>query len=419
MLKQAVILVGGLGTRLGERTRSVPKPLLEVAGRPFLDYILDELSRYPTIQEILLLAGHQAGQVVDRYQGRRWRGATVSVISEPAPLGTGGALKNAASRLESRFLLLNGDSFFDFNMLDLAAGSAGSSGIVRVALKSDHPGDRYGRVLLEEDFIKTFLPAGSQPNGPINSGVYCVDRDVLALIDELPCSLEQVIFPRLAEKAQLRAALYDGFFIDIGIPADFERAQSELPERVRRPAVFFDRDGVLNVDKGYVYKVDDFEWIPGAREAIKLCNDRGYLTFIVTNQSGVARGYYGTESVEKLHDWMSHDLAEIGAHIDEFQYCPYHEEGTVEQWRRAERPAQAGTGHDSGLSWRLAGAERIQLPHRRQASRCRSRCRRRNTRASVRGRRSHGIYSSAAWVARLKPEARRRATSAFYARVRA
>ena len=218
MLKQAVILVGGLGTRLGEMTRRVPKPLLEVAGKPFLDYILDELSRYPTIQDIVLLAGHQAGPVVGRYDGRRWRGATISVVSEPAPLGTGGALKHAAARLDVQFLLLNGDSFFDFNMLDLAA-SAQSSAIVRVALKRDHAGDRDGRVLLDQDFIQTFLPAGAQPNGPINSGVYCVDREVLSFIDELPCSLEQAVFPRLAEKGQLRANLYDGFFIDIGVPA--------------------------------------------------------------------------------------------------------------------------------------------------------------------------------------------------------
>jgi D,D-heptose 1,7-bisphosphate phosphatase len=334
VLKQAVILVGGLGTRLGERTRLVPKPLLEVAGRPFLDYILDELSRYPTIQDIVLLAGHQAGQVVDRYEGRLWRGASVSVVSEPTPLGTGGALKHAAPQLDSRFLLLNGDSFFDFNMLDLAAASANPSTIVRVALKRDNAGDRYGRVLLDRDFIKAFLPAGSQPSGPINSGVYCIDRDVLAFIDQVPCSLEQVVFPRLAEQGQLRATLYDGFFIDIGVPTDFERAQSELPERVRRPAVFFDRDGVLNLDKTYVHKVEDFEWGAGAREAIKLCNDRGYLTFVVTNQAGVARGYYGIDAVENLHAWMSRDLAEVGAHIEEFQYCPYHEEAVVAEWRQ-------------------------------------------------------------------------------------
>jgi D-glycero-D-manno-heptose 1,7-bisphosphate phosphatase len=334
MLKQAVILVGGLGTRLGEMTRLVPKPLLEVAGKPFLDYILDEVSRYPTVQDILLLAGHQAGQVVSRYDGRRWRGAAISVISEPAPMGTGGALKHAAARLDRRFLLLNGDSFFDLNMLDVAAGTVNEPAIVRVALKRDHAGDRYGRVLLERDFIKAFLPAGARPDGPINSGIYCVDREILSFIDALPCSLEQAVFPLLAEQGRLRATQYDGFFIDIGVPADFERAQTELPERVRRPAVFFDRDGVLNIDKAYVHKVEDFEWVEGAREAIKLCNDRGYLTFVVTNQAGVARGYYGIDAIHELHGWMSADLAEIGAHIDEFQYCPYHEEGVIPEFRR-------------------------------------------------------------------------------------
>jgi len=343
VVTQAVILVGGLGTRLGEMTRLIPKPLLEVAGRPFLDYILDELSRYPTIQDIVLLAGHQAGQVVSRYDGRRWRGATVSVVSEPSQMGTGGALKHAALRLNDKFLLLNGDSFFDFNILDLAAPTH-SPAIVRVALKKDHAGDRYGRVLLDHDFVRTFLPAGAQPNGPINSGVYCVDREILSFVDELPCSLEQVVFPRLAESGHLRATRYDGFFIDIGIPADFGRAQSELPETVRRPAVFFDRDGVLNIEKAYVHKVEDFEWIAGAREAVKFCNDRGYLTFVVTNQAGVARGYYGVEAVENLHGWMNEDLAKIGAHIDEFQYCPYHEEGIVEQWRQSSTRRKPAPG---------------------------------------------------------------------------
>jgi len=298
-----------------------------------LNYLLDELSRYPTIEKILLLAGHRAEQVVERYDGKSWRGAAISVVSEPTPLGTGGALKHAAAQLEPQFLLLNGDSFLDFNLLDLAASS--SPAMIRVALKKDHPGDRYGRVLLERDRVQRFLAPGTQSAGPINTGVYRIDRRVLALIGEPPCSLEQSVFPRLVEQGQMDAALYDGFFIDIGIPEDLERARRELPGKVRRPAVFFDRDGVLNVDKAYVHRIEDFDWIPGAREAIKLCNDRGYLAFVVTNQSGVARGYYGLDAIHRLHEWMSSELAEIGAHIDEFQYCPYHEEGTVEQWRRA------------------------------------------------------------------------------------
>ncbi|MGY3468800.1 NDP-sugar pyrophosphorylase family protein [Bradyrhizobium sp. LM6.11] len=130
MLRQAAILVGGLGTRLGERTRLVPKPLLEVGGGPFLGYLLDELTRYPSIEEIVLLAGHRADAVVDAYHGKRWRGATVTVVCEPAPCGTGGALKHAAAVLQDRFFLLNGDSWFDFNLLDLAVRAANSSAIV-------------------------------------------------------------------------------------------------------------------------------------------------------------------------------------------------------------------------------------------------------------------------------------------------
>ncbi|WP_128926857.1 HAD-IIIA family hydrolase [Bradyrhizobium guangxiense] len=334
MLRQAVILVGGLGTRLGERTRLVPKPLLEVAGRPFLDHLLDELTRYPTVEEVVLLAGHRADVVVEAYHGKRWRHASVTVVCEPAPCGTGGALKHAAGVLQDRFFLLNGDSWFDFNLLDLALRARSSSAIVHMALKRDQEGDRYGRVVLEGSRVRRFLGAGAQPNGPINTGVYCIDRAVLRYIDELPCSLEQQVFPRLVAEGQLEASLYDGFFIDIGIPSDFERVQHELPERRRRPAVFFDRDGVLNVDKAYVHRIEDFEWIDGAREAIKLCNDLGYYAFVATNQSGVARGYYGVEDVHRLHDWMSGELAAVGAHIDDYQYCPYHEEGTIEAFRR-------------------------------------------------------------------------------------
>lgn len=333
MLRQAAILVGGLGTRLGERTRLVPKPLLEVGGRPFLDYLLDELTRYPTIETIVLLAGHRAEAVVEAYHGKRWRGAAVIVVCEPAPCGTGGALKHAAAALDERFFLLNGDSWFDFNLLDLALRAENSSAMVHIALKRDRAGDRYGRVALENGRVSSFLAAGDRPSGPINTGVYCVDRAVLDYVGEMPCSLEQQVFPRLVAEGRLAADLYDGFFIDIGIPEDFERAQHELPRRLQRPAAFFDRDGVLNIDKAYVYRIEDFEWVDGAREAIKLCNDLGYYTFIVTNQSGVARGYYGVDDVDRLHDWMTREFAAIGAHVDDYQFCPYHEDGTVEAYK--------------------------------------------------------------------------------------
>lgn len=95
-------------------------------------------------------------------------------------------------------------------------------------------------------------------------------------------------------------------------------------ERQEKQAVFFDRDGVLNHDLGYLYKAEDFQWTDGARETIKMLNDMGRLVFVVTNQSGIARGYYAEAELHALHDWMRLDLAKIGAHIDDWQYCPHH-----------------------------------------------------------------------------------------------
>jgi D-glycero-D-manno-heptose 1,7-bisphosphate phosphatase len=101
-----------------------------------------------------------------------------------------------------------------------------------------------------------------------------------------------------------------------------------------KPAVFLDRDGVLNIDAGYVYRSEDFIWTEGAREAVRLLNERGYLVFVVTNQSGVARGCYRETDVQRLHNWMKEDLVRITAHIDAFYYCPHHPEALVESYRQ-------------------------------------------------------------------------------------
>jgi D-glycero-D-manno-heptose 1,7-bisphosphate phosphatase len=104
---------------------------------------------------------------------------------------------------------------------------------------------------------------------------------------------------------------------------------------IHRPAVFFDRDGVINVDHGYVHRPDQFHWVPGAQNAIRLLNDLGYRVVVVTNQAGVARGYYSEDAVHALHGWVQDRLAEDGAFIDAFYYCPYHPDAQVERFRAA------------------------------------------------------------------------------------
>lgn len=107
---------------------------------------------------------------------------------------------------------------------------------------------------------------------------------------------------------------------------------------IKKPAIFFDRDGVLNLDKGYVFRVDDFIWMDGALDALKLSSLKGYLTIVVTNQSGIARGYYDVSDVDSLHQWMSTEAEKVDAKIDDFYYCPYHKFGIVEKFISPNHP---------------------------------------------------------------------------------
>ena len=331
-IEQVVFLVGGLGSRLGGLTVETAKPMLPVGGRPFLDYLLDEASRYG-LRRALLLCGYRADDVRQSYDGRVVRGMKVEVAVEPVPAGTGGALAQAADRLDDTFFLANGDSLFDFNWLSLpSAASDRSDWVARMTLANGIAGARYGRVDVREGQVRAFIPAG-ESDRPINAGVYLVRKSILRWITTTPCSLERDVLPSLAGAGLLEGCTFDGPFIDIGIPEDFERAGRLVPAIAYRPAAFLDRDGVLNHDHGYVHRTDHFEWIEGARQAVRWLNDAGYFVFVVTNQGGVAHGFYDEETVRRLHAWMQDELRRHGAHVDAFEYSPFHPQAAVAAYR--------------------------------------------------------------------------------------
>lgn len=322
--RQAVVLVGGRGTRLGALTDDTPKPLLDVAGRPFLAYLLDAVIRQG-YDKVLLLAGYRALQVEQFVAAFPNHGASVEVVTEDQPMGTGGALYNARDRLDDTFVLMNGDTFFDINLNAFAAPPLGQAQC-RLALRKVEDTARYGRVELDGGRVLAMQEKGIAGPGLINGGIYLLAKSVIAGLGPRFCSLESEIFPQLLARDQLAGTEFDGYFLDIGIPVDYQAAQTSIPQLARRPVAFLDRDGVLNEDDHYAHRPEQIRWVAGAFEAVRLLNERGYHVCVVTNQAGIARGMYDAATVRHLHHWMQQELRQRGAHIDNFQFCPHHPE---------------------------------------------------------------------------------------------
>ena len=333
-VRQACILVGGKGTRLGDLTRELPKPLIEIAENiTFLDVVIGQIARQG-FNDIVLLAGYLGDLVRARYEGRSFGLARVRVIVEPEPRATGGALVGAREIIAPLFLLLNGDTFFDINLRALVLACRTDQEAL-IALHRVSDASRYGSVLLDGDRVVRFLEK-SQGAGPalISAGTYLLRASVIDRIRSLPCSIESDIFPILAQEGRLYGQACEGYFIDIGLPETLQQARRELAALTHRPAVFFDRDGVLNADHGYLHRPDQVDWIPGAQDSVRRLNDLGYCVVVVTNQAGVGHGYYDEEAVHSLHAWMQDQLAAKGAFIDAFYYCPYHPQARVKKFRR-------------------------------------------------------------------------------------
>jgi D,D-heptose 1,7-bisphosphate phosphatase len=337
LANQCVILLGGLRPRDGAGAHPTPNSLADVGGAPFMETLVAE-ARRRGFRDFLLLASRRdepvAAVLNERSIEARFN-CSVQVSVDPALASAGCALVRASPRLEEDFLLLDGECWFDFNWLDLFAKSRRDGGAAAAALREAMRPNRRRVVELEGSRVRAVLPGdGGRKPGLADGGVYYLTRRAVEGLPAL-AALEGDILPELARRGDLRGYPYSGFFIDVGVPEDFAAAAERVSRRRRRPAVFLDRDGVLNVDHGYVHAPNQVEWVQGAKEAVKLWNDAGYYVFVVTNQAGVAKGYYGEEAVGALHRWMSDELAMIGASIDDWRYCPFHPEGSVAAYRAA------------------------------------------------------------------------------------
>jgi len=231
---KAIILAGGLGSRLQDVVKDLPKPMAPVGGKPFLEYLLLQLKRSGTT-DVILSVGYKKDVIKSYFTDGSSFGIRIDYSEENEPLGTGGALKQAIFKNnDSRFIVMNGDSFFNLSLVDLIRYHTSKPAMITMGLAIVKDRSRYGGVELNDDdgSIQSFQKDGPATAGLINSGVYVVNRDIVRFIPDGPVSFEGSVLPILKDSHLLYGKTFDDFFLDIGISKDYLWI-NERPEYLR------------------------------------------------------------------------------------------------------------------------------------------------------------------------------------------
>jgi D-glycero-alpha-D-manno-heptose 1-phosphate guanylyltransferase len=231
---KAIILAGGLGTRLRERVADLPKPMASIAGRPFLDYLLERLA-HAGITAVTLSVGYK-WEAIQTFFGTSNRGMALHYAIEDEPLGTGGAIVHALRENENESLLiLNGDTFLDIDLTALIDWYETDPTPVAMIVRAVPDISRYGSVTVENGRVTGFQEKGNHGPGYINAGVYFIQPNIFSTFqDGQKFSFETDFLQPECARLAPRAWCSDSYFIDIGVPEDFDRAQTELPPIVKK-----------------------------------------------------------------------------------------------------------------------------------------------------------------------------------------
>lgn len=332
MIKEAIILAGGQGTRLQSVVSEVPKPMAPIQGIPFLNFIFDELQFYG-IQKIYLAIGYLP-EVITACYGKWYKNMEIEYIIEETPLGTGGAIKQAIAKTKSsNILIVNGDTLFKINLHDYFKYHNEYEASLTVALKDQEKADRYGTVILnEQNQITSFQEKKENSSGWINGGIYLINKEKINF-NQLPnvFSFEKEVLEKEYQNKTLYGYKSSAYFIDIGIPSDFEKAQHELiptiksfPKINNEWTLFLDRDGVINKkrENDYVKSIQEFEFLPGVIETINELTTLFNKLIIVTNQQCIGKKIISENELTQIHDYMLEELNKDKPCISKVYYAP-------------------------------------------------------------------------------------------------
>jgi len=326
---EAIILAGGLGTRLKSEVQDTPKTMALINFRPFMEYLLDYLIQ-ERVTKIIFSVGYMAEFIQDHFSDK-YKDCPIVYAIEKTLLGTGGAIKNAMKEVTGKdVLIVNGDSIFISNIQAQINAHQKENADVTMALKRMKNIERYGTVKLNpRGKIISFNEKQPLEEGLVNTGVYIFNVNSFQAL-ELPekFSVETDFFEPYMDRMNFLGHCSDGYFLDIGVPKDFKRAQLEIgvfPKIDQSWTLFLDIDGVINKkgnDNNYVKTLDEQELLNVTIEAIIDLSKIFGRIIIVTNQQGIGKRLITEESLTQIHKFIIQKVEHGNGHIDAVYYAP-------------------------------------------------------------------------------------------------
>ena len=325
-----VILAGGKGSRIKQYLKNKPKPMMRFNKIHFLRYLINMYSKYP-INNIYILCGFKHKIIFKNFHNKVFNFVKVKCIKENSFMGTGGALCNLKKEKLNDFVLINGDTIFEFDLMDLIK-SLKVKKIGNIALAHNHKNTNSFK--LNKLGIKNSNIFLTNKNNFMNGGIYFFKKKLLNYISKSKCSLENDILPKLIKKNKISGKIYKSFFLDIGSPKYLKISAKSLSKQFKKPAAFLDRDGVINYDYGYVSKIKDFKFRSGVLNGLKYLIKKNYYIFIVTNQAGIAKKKFKEKDFFTLHKLLKQKLSYKNIYFDDVQYSPFHPKGLIAKYKK-------------------------------------------------------------------------------------
>ncbi len=319
--QQAAILCGGLGSRMRPLTDTLPKPMALVNGRPFLEYLIEQM-REQGIRRVLLLTGYRGEMIRDHFGNGAAFGVEIGYSYGPVEWDTGRRIWEARAQLEDSFLLLYSDNFIPFRLDKLLAFHARRKSIVSLLLQPKAGGnirvDGGGEVTLYD-------PSRSQPGlDHVEIGYMVVERDVMfARYDQPDISFSQILM-KLAQERQLSGMICRDPYHSISDPDRWKLAERYLA--VKR-ILLIDRDGTISrrPPRGeYVTRWQEFHWIEETVESMRRLSAAGFRFIVLSNQAGIARGMVSAGAVDSINRRMVQGLKTHGVEVLDVYVCPHH-----------------------------------------------------------------------------------------------